>query len=237
MHKLANLDAIELEKHVGVIVRRLDDESDDVRKAAEDMLKEIEPTFVNRAKLAAMEPTAIVARLHDGCQGVRRAALLALDKLELMELTAHADIIVLRLQDRNFRARRLTISLLGKLEPSVLGKYTSELVQRLEESGPMRIAVEDVLARLEPPIVEKARLLAMKPAMIIARLEDVSAGVRRASLLAMVDLTISILLQHADVVRKQLDDEDHHVQCAARLVLHKLYPSCLLYTSDAADDM
>ena len=178
--------------------------------------------------LLAQHADALVARLKDDNQVVRRSALLVLAKLEPATLAPHAEAVVAMLEDSIEQVRCGAVDLLAKLEPATLAPHAEAVVAMLEDSiEQVRCGAVDLLAMLEP------ETLAQHAVAVVAILENSAWGVRATALEALGKLEPAALAQHAHVVLARLEDSKWYVRMGALVTLGKLEPASLAQYADA----
>ena len=157
--------------------------------------------------LLAQHADALVARLKDDNQVVRRSALLVLAKLEPATLAPHAEAVVAMLEDSIEQVRCGAVDLLAMLEPETLAQHAVAVVAILENSAwGVRATALEALGKLEPAA------LAQHAHVVLARLEDSKWYVRMGALVTLGKLEPASLAQYADAVVARLEDSDEQVR-------------------------
>ena len=189
--------------------------------------------------LLAQHADALVARLKDDNQVVRRSALLVLAKLEPATLAPHAEAVVAMLEDSIEQVRCGAVDLLAMLEPETLAQHAVAVVAILENSAwGVRATALEALGKLEPAA------LAQHAHVVLARLEDSKWYVRMGALVTLGKLEPASLAQYADAVVARLEDSDEQVRehsrelvrSAAVETLGKLDPVRFAQYADAVID-
>ena len=190
------------------------------------------------AGLLSQHADALVARLKDDNQVVRRSALLVLAKLEPATLAPHAVYVAGILDDEDDaletfdcegRAPALAQALktLGKLEPATLAQHVGFVLERLEAPDyedrdyHVRRQALDTIGKLEPAT------LAQYADAVVARLEDSDEEVRRLALRTLGKLEPAALAQYASAVVARIEDNHPRVRDEALVTLDKLEPAAL----------
>ena len=176
---------------------------------------------------------AVVRRLRDSDNGVRRAAVEVLGKLEPEALALHADAVVAKLEDSDKNVRQAATTTLSKLGPAALA---DALVAKLEHpDGDVRCAVLKMLSKMVEPAT-----LAEHADSIIARMEDDAEKVRdaaAATLAKLYKLDTAVLAGHAGALVAKLEHPNRDVRCAVLKMLGNLEPATLAQHADALVSM
>ena len=167
--------------------------------------------------LLAQHADALVARLKDDNQVVRRSALLVLAKLEPATLAPHAEAVVAMLEDSIEQVRCGAVDLLAMLEPETLAQHAVAVVAILENSAwGVRATALEALGKLEPAA------LAQHAHVVLARLEDSKWYVRMGALVTLGKLEPASLAQYADAVVARLEDSDEQVREHSRELVRSI---------------
>ena len=118
----------------------------------------------------------VVGMLQHKNEGVRRAAVHVMGKLDAATLAHHAAAVVSMLQHEDLGVRRAAMDVMGKLDAATLAQHAGAVVGMLQnEDERVRRAAMDVLAELEPAT------LAQHAGAVVRMLQDEGALVRWAA--------------------------------------------------------
>ena len=169
----------------------------------------LEPETLVEAHAQLAQLTHVVAAIsEDSVAHTRRAALVAMRRLEPAALAQLADAVAARLEDSDEFVRLDALLTLGKLEPATLAQHADAVVAQLEASEwEVRRMALHVLGTLEPAT------LAQYAGAVVARLEDgqdddqvLQPFVRLDALRTLGKLEPATLAQHAEAVAARLED-------------------------------
>ena len=254
LETMGRLEQARLDLYAHILIPMLEDSSWDVREGAIIALGFLEPDKIVRQTgdyvnvrdvrlralqtLFKLEPAmlaqhadAVLARLEDWDDQVRKWALETLSKLEPATFAQHVDAVLATLKDSSWDVRAGAMIALGTLEPATLAQHVDALGKGLRDPDcDVCKGALETLGKLEPAT------LAQHADAVLARLENYDYRVRKGALQTLGKLEPATLAQHADAVLARLEDEpEPHAQVRkeALMTLAKLEPAKLAQYANA----
>ena len=254
LETMGRLEQARLDLYAHILIPMLEDSSWDVREGAIIALGFLEPDKIVRQTgdyvnvrdvrlralqtLFKLEPAmlaqhadAVLARLEDWDDQVRKWALETLSKLEPATFAQHVDAVLATLKDSSWDVRAGAMIALGTLEPATLAQHVDALGKGLRDPDcDVCKGALETLGKLEPAT------LAQHADAVVYRLNDRAWYVRLGALQTLGKLEPATLAQHADAVLARLEDEpEPHAQVRkeALMTLAKLEPAKLAQYANA----
>ena len=251
LETMGRLEQARLDLYAHILIPMLEDSSWDVREGAIIALGFLEPDKIVRQTgdyvnvrdvrlralqtLFKLEPAmlaqhadAVLARLEDWDDQVRKWALETLSKLEPATFAQHVDAVLATLKDSSWDVRAGAMIALGTLEPATLAQHVDALGKGLRDPDcDVCKGALETLGKLEPAT------LAQHADAVVYRLNDRAWYVRLGALQTLGKLEPATLAQHADAVLARLENYDYRVRKGALQTLGKLEPATLAQHADA----